>query len=200
MKGIIICDNNYTYDGSILDDEPHGYGTYRYKNGDKYIGESKLGKLDGFGTYKYGNGSSYTGYFSENKFHGIGTFDTKDLIYKGTWRQDKKHGSFYNTEKNTYNSYLEHWKDNELLDVVDITYIPATSLETSKVNPKRTAKKSQSNYRGNEKKCIGCYENGTNSTNSACGHVCMCYNCLIKCDRCPICRCPINNVVKLFIS
>lgn len=199
MKGVIILESQYTYEGDIIDNEAHGQGVFVYENGDKYLGGCKFGKHDGFGIYIYKSKSTYTGFFSAGKIHGIGTFEDKKNIYKGIWCHDRKHGMFYKTNKLEYKTYLQKWIKNKLINSVEIQYIQPTALRTVKhLSSKR--KKYQKQFRGVEKKCIGCYSNPTNCANIICGHVIMCEGCLNKCDKCPICRAPITQIIRLFIS
>lgn len=200
MKGIILLKSNYTYEGDIVDDEPHGIGTFEYANGDRYQGECKHGKPDGYGTYYFKSGSRYIGFFSYGRLNGIGTYEDDRNIYKGTWRSDKKHGFFYRTNKIKFDTYMQKWIKNKLINNYQIQYIQPDALRTLKTNPNKKQKKYQISYKGKNKQCIGCYENSTNATNNKCGHVVMCYECLEKCESCPICRSPIETVIKLFIS
>ena len=200
MNGIILENSNYTYEGNIINNEAHGKGVFYYTNGDKYIGECKFGKLDGFGEYHYKSGSIYTGFFSFGKIHGIGTYEDSTNIYKGSWRNDKKHGMFFRTQKIRNETYLQKWNKGKLISFTKTQYIQPEALRTARENPLKQPKKYQITYKGNEKKCIGCYDKPTNSTNDVCGHVAMCHDCLSKCDRCPICRAPIGNIIRLYIS
>lgn len=200
MSGIILAGSNYTYEGNIINNEAHGKGTFYYANGDKYIGECKFGKLDGFGIYYYKNESKYTGFFSVGKLHGIGTYEDSLNIYKGTWRNDKKHGMFYRTQKNTYSTFIQKWIRGKLITSNKTQYIRPDALQTIKNNPINKPKKYQITYKGHEKKCMACIENHINATNTACGHVVMCFDCLNKCESCPICRSPIEQIIRLFIS
>ena len=144
--------------------------------------------------------ASYTGFFSFDKMNGIGTYEDDNNIYKGTWRNNKKHGTFYRTNKRLNQTYLQQWKNDKLICSKLIQYIQPSALQTSKINPKKKEKTLQCNYKGIEKKCIGCYENPSNAVNIECGHVIMCYECLNKCERCPICRLTNNNIIRLFAS
>jgi hypothetical protein len=199
MKGIILLKSNYTYEGNIADGDPHGIGRFEYANGDRYSGACKYGQPDGFGLYIYKLGSKLTGFFSYGKIHGVGTYEDERNIYKGNWRSDKKHGMFYRTNKIDKRTYLQKWMRGKLISGNVIQYIQPAALMTTKINPLKKSKKYQVSYKGDNKQCIGCYDNCTNATNSECGHVVMCINCLNKCDECPICRAPIGKVIKLFI-
>jgi hypothetical protein len=48
--------------------------------------------------------------------------------------------------------------------------------------------------------CQICVDQPTNSVFAPCGHVVACYTCATACDRCPICRGAIGQVVKTFFS
>lgn len=200
MHGIVLLMSNYTYEGDIKDNEPHGNGRFDYANGDRYLGACKFGKPDGFGLYTYKSTATYTGFFSYGKIHGVGTFEDTKNIYKGNWRADKKHGMFYRTNKVEKLTYLQKWIKNKLISGTLIQYIQPAALITTKVNPLKKPKKYQISYKGTNRQCIGCQDNSTNSTNSRCGHVVMCIDCLKRCDQCPICRAPIDKIIKLFIS
>jgi len=200
MNGILILSNNYTYEGTILYNEPHGHGTFNYNNGDRYVGDCQFGRSDGYGVYYYKLGQKYTGYFSFGKFHGIGTYEDDKYIIKGSWRVDKKHGHFIKTNKIEQNSFRQLWIKNKLKTEEQITYIQPAALTTVKENPNKSKKKYQSKYYGNPHKCIGCMDKIASVINSACGHVCMCYECLKKCEKCPICRCDIANIIQIYVS
>lgn len=200
MNGIILSENNYTYEGTIINNEAHGKGTYLYKNGDKYIGECKYGKPDGFGKYLYKSGSMYLGYFSYGKIHGVGTYEDTNNISKGSWRSDKKHGLFYKTKKDLCKTFMQKWNRGKLIISEEVQYIQPSALITTKQNPKNIPKKYQITYKGVDKKCMACCDKPTNAINDVCGHVTMCYECLCRCDKCPICRAPIRKIIRLFIS
>lgn len=200
MNGVLILSNNYTYEGSILHNEPHGYGIFYYNNGDRYIGQCQFGRSDGYGTYYYKSGAMYQGYFSYGKFHGIGTYEDAKNITKGSWRSDNKHGHFIKTNKLEQVSSRQLWLKHKMKHEERIEYIQPDALRTVKENPNKKPKKYQVKYHGSPHKCIGCMDKPITATNSACGHVCMCYECLIKCNKCPICRCEMEKVVQLYVS
>lgn len=201
MRGLILLKSNYSYEGDVINNEPHGNGIFSYQNGDRYIGQCKFGKLDGYGKYIYRTGAVYIGFFSYSRLHGIGTFEDKKNIYKGPWRCDKKHGMFYRTRKIDYTTFIQVWKKGKLISEKKTQYIRPELLLTIKKNPlNNKGNKKQIRYKGKNAECVGCCDNATNATNDRCGHVVMCDKCLSKCEVCPICRCPIGNIIKLFIS
>ena len=52
------------YIGSFKNSIIDGYGTFKWKNGDKYDGEVKNGKMHGVGRFTYNNGEFYQGIFN----------------------------------------------------------------------------------------------------------------------------------------
>ena len=48
--------------------------------------------------------------------------------------------------------------------------------------------------------CQICVDNPTNSVFAPCGHVVCCQSCASACDRCPICRGSISQVIRTFFS
>lgn len=200
MSGIIIIDNVYQYEGTILNDLPHGIGIFKYNNGDTYTGECQFGKIDGFGIYLYADKKKYTGYFSYDKFNGIGTYEDGEIITKGSWRYNKKHGNFIITHIRTYKTIQQLWLRGILKTEKEINYIRPLSLITTKQNPAKNKKTTQVLYRYTEHSCIGCSKLPKSACNINCGHVCMCYECLSKCETCPICRCPNEKIIQLYLN
>ena len=198
--GYVFSTANFTYEGYMLNDEPHGKGVFNYSNGDKYVGECRFGKHDGYGTYYFNDGSIYAGFSTIGKCNGIGTYENASKIFKGSWRDGKKHGVFIKTNKIRCVTYQQLWLKDKKISQTQIQYIQPAALQTVKENPFRKPKIYQTSYKGRDKCCITCMENPTNAVNSKCGHVALCYDCLNKCDRCPICRCNIENIIKLFAS
>jgi hypothetical protein len=188
MQKIITL--RYHYIGDTYHDQPHGHGTYVYNNGDTYIGDSQYGRLDGFGKYIY-HAARYTGFFSFNKFHGEGTFEDIYNIYKGPWRNDQRHGIFYKTDKILKKSYKQFWQSDTLIANDEILFVDPQSLATKRHN---TRKLFVSNN-----PCVGCCTSRALCAIVSCGHVVMCEFCLSQCKTCPICRIPIDRIIKLFI-
>ena len=174
--------------------EPHGVGNIIYANNDRYSGTFFYGKFDGYGTYTYDDGSSYTGFFSYGQYNGTGTYENDDIILQGEWRNDKKHGGFFITNKKKFTTSRQIWVDDRRVSNIPMQYMAPNMLRTEN-KPSMIRKEPTLNH---DKKCITCIENAADATNNLCGHVCMCYGCLMKVDECPICRCPINLVLKLY--
>ena len=71
----------YTYTGWLKNGEPNGMGTYLFKDGDKYSGESKNGHADGKGIMYYkvdGGYDTVEGEFKNGKPNGLGTLLSKN--------------------------------------------------------------------------------------------------------------------------
>jgi len=56
--------------------------------------------------------------------------------------------------------------------------------------------------KNDENECIICMEEVRNSVVSACGHFCMCMECALNLDKCPVCRVDYNKsqVLKVFLT
>ena len=68
--------------------------TFRYRDGDIYIGQMKDGKKHGQGKMTYTNGDVYEGQWVNNKKHGQGEMTyTNGDVYEGQWVNNKKHGN-----------------------------------------------------------------------------------------------------------
>ena len=88
MVQINNVDGNYY--GEVLNGKYHGFGTYKFYSGDKYVGYWKNGKRHGQGTYYYKNGDRHEGNFFEGLRDGKGVYYFKNgTIKKGTWRAGK---------------------------------------------------------------------------------------------------------------
>ena len=56
MRFVNGKNQNGTFYGPLKNGEPHGYGYFKYENGDVYIGTYRNGKRDGYGNSIYANG------------------------------------------------------------------------------------------------------------------------------------------------
>ena len=73
--------------------EPHGQGTYKYKDGKQYSGDWKNGRQHGKGTVRFLNGTVYVGDFMHNKKHGKGEFIySTGEHYVGDFYANLRHG------------------------------------------------------------------------------------------------------------
>jgi hypothetical protein len=63
-------DQNLYYDRCV--------GTYRFPDGDTYVGPFKDTDYDGYGTYIFANGDRYEGDFKKGVYEGLGVFTFSD--------------------------------------------------------------------------------------------------------------------------
>ena len=105
--------NNGYYDGDVnYSGKEHGYGTFVWNSGDKYIGYFSDGKFSGQGSYYYANGNRYVGSWSNDLKNGKGTFYFSDgYSYSGDWVNDTRHG--FGKETSKWGYYEGEWKNNE---------------------------------------------------------------------------------------
>ena len=93
IKGISIYPGGEKYVGDFRNQEPHGYGTFRWANDDQYLGEWLDGKIHGNGTKIWKDGRKYVGNFKNDKLHGEGTLLYPDgKKYVGEFINGKRHG------------------------------------------------------------------------------------------------------------
>lgn len=100
-----ICDNKYhefykyqSYEGDWVEGKKHGYGTFIWKNGDKYVGYWSNDKANGQGTMKWANGDKYVGEWKNDIPHkGTITYAPDDISgrvsYEGDGNIMHGHGS-----------------------------------------------------------------------------------------------------------
>jgi len=184
----------YEYIGDKHNDLPHGKGKFIFTNKNIYEGECKFGFPDGFGKYIFSNGDILTGFFSAGEINGLGTFENSNIITKGSWRNNKKHGNFVKTKKDENKTFKELWQNDKLISQSEIEYYHPEILMVTK---KRFKNKKYNRTFNNKAKCGEC-NNIANATSTECGHVYLCYTCLIKYKICPICMIPIEKYLVLF--
>jgi hypothetical protein len=104
----------HKYVGDFLRDGVfHGQGTYTYANGDKYVGEYRVGKRTGQGTFTSATGEKYVGEFWDGKSHGQGTYTWPDgEKYVGEFRDGKSHGQGTHTWPDG-SKYVGEWRDDK---------------------------------------------------------------------------------------
>lgn len=182
------------YSGEEKFNLAHGYGKSIFPNGNVYVGNHHMDKPDGYGMMLM-NVSFYLGHWSAGLPHGLGSWGDEGEIYKGHWRFGMKHGKFLHTLG--FKTSLEWWNKNSLIESREITFIPAHQLIVKQKIPKR-----RSIFKPGQHKnlCFICVNNPVNCTNSTCGHCFACNECFSQCDKCPVCRAPIGQIIKLFLS
>ena len=133
-KGFGEKETQTYYEGEVENGKPHGLGTLREPNGEKYVGEWKEGKQHGQGTLtkleksssffrfwknKKSDVTKYEGEWKDGKRHGQGTLTFPDgRKYEGEWREGVKHG------QGTYTfpdggQYVGEWKESEKWNITE---------------------------------------------------------------------------------
>lgn len=105
-----LADSSF-YKGELKDGKRHGYGTYKYANGDLYEGEWEDNKWHGSGTYKFANGEVYQGEFKDGKRHGNGTYKSADgTTYVGGYKAGARHGNGILKNRSGHIIHNGEWK------------------------------------------------------------------------------------------
>jgi serine protease Do len=109
----MIYYNDATYEGEIVDGEPHGFGILTFNNGDKYTGDFENNWFHGVGLFEWSNGDVYIGDFDEGLRTGFGiyTWASGDQ-YEGGWLNGERHGyGIYTYPDGTTDKGM--WKNNQ---------------------------------------------------------------------------------------
>jgi hypothetical protein len=70
-----------------------GYGTFRFSNGDQYVGNWSGGQMHGKGIYYFHTRERFDGEFRQGRFEGYGTMYYPDgAYYTGNWKNNRKNG------------------------------------------------------------------------------------------------------------
>ena len=139
--------SNGVYEGEMKDGEPHGFGTYRWNDGDVYTGEYVNGTRHGKGKFVFASGNYYDGNWANGKYQGHGIYHWNDGDeFDGEWKDGKRHGK----GKWTYADgryYTGVWENGENISSSSIVY-PSTSNATTatKTAPKATTTKGRIQY------------------------------------------------------
>lgn len=89
----IITWENGTYAGMMADGFEHGWGEFRWTNGDVYAGAWEWGEPHGRGTYAWADGTTYTGDYVHGERTGKGVMTWPDgTCYTGDFVDDACHG------------------------------------------------------------------------------------------------------------
>uniref|UniRef100_A0A673T5H1 Radial spoke head 1 homolog n=1 Tax=Suricata suricatta TaxID=37032 RepID=A0A673T5H1_SURSU len=85
-------------------------GTYKFKNGARYIGEYVENKKHGHGTFIYPDGSRYEGEWMDNCRHGYGVYYyVNNDTYTGEWFAHQRHGQGTYFYAETGSKYVGTW-------------------------------------------------------------------------------------------
>ena len=107
------------------------FGIFKWKTGDKYLGEWKNGNRNGEGVFTWKTGDKYEGEYKDGKRHGQGILTySNGSIYLGKWKNGKRNGQGTNTQAN--GKVTEGiWKDNKFLYAQKIKKTDKQYSETS---------------------------------------------------------------------
>jgi hypothetical protein len=84
--------NGDEYQGTWKDNQMHGRGTFKCKEGE-YQGEFSFHQMQGFGKFKYASGGTYIGEFVGGKREGRGVLSySEDCAYEGTFLKGEPDG------------------------------------------------------------------------------------------------------------
>jgi hypothetical protein len=72
--GTFKFQNGNSYVGSFVGEKRNGSGTYTFSNGNVYKGEFANDKINGIGEFTFANGNRYVGQFINEKRNGRGTY------------------------------------------------------------------------------------------------------------------------------
>uniref|UniRef100_A0A8C8SMG9 Radial spoke head 1 homolog n=1 Tax=Pelusios castaneus TaxID=367368 RepID=A0A8C8SMG9_9SAUR len=101
-----------------------GLGTYRFKNGARYIGEFVENKKHGQGVFMYPDGSKYEGEWVEDQRHGSGVYyymngDT----YTGEWQNHYRHGQGTYVYADTGTKYVGGWVNGQQEGAAELIHL-----------------------------------------------------------------------------
>ena len=86
----VITTSSFTYTGTTLRGQRHGYGVCEYTDGIVYSGEWRGNKQHGEGKITYADGASFEGSFNNGNRHGKGVVTTRTGVVKeGVWENNK---------------------------------------------------------------------------------------------------------------
>lgn len=114
-KGVYRYQNGAVYSGEFSQNQPHGFGTLIFANGNKYVGQWNKSRKEGEGKVLFTSGETYSGQFIANRFHGYGIYQFKNgNRYEGYWKDGKQHGegSLFKPDEATV---VGIWTEGQLL-------------------------------------------------------------------------------------
>ena len=117
-KGVLVFpEKDSKFEGEWTDGvsgDINGKGTFRWSNGDYYVGEYRDGRRSGKGTYYSANGDKYVGNWVNSNLHGEGTeiSSAGEVLFKGTFSNGKR-DTGYGKESGTNNDGTKwHYEGN----------------------------------------------------------------------------------------
>jgi hypothetical protein len=119
-KGTITYGSGDTYTGDVANCLRSGTGTIVFKKGGTYIGEFVNDDRHGVGEVVFPSGAKYIGEFANNEYHGRGTIEYVDgNRYTGNFANGKRHGDgnlFIGTDR----VQIQRWDNgNQVDEIID---------------------------------------------------------------------------------
>uniref|UniRef100_A0A8C3XU18 Radial spoke head 1 homolog n=1 Tax=Chelydra serpentina TaxID=8475 RepID=A0A8C3XU18_CHESE len=95
LQGTYRFKNGARYIGEFFENKKHGQGIFMYPDGSKYEGEWVADQRHGNGVYYYMNGDTYTGEWLSHYRHGQGTYLYAETgsKYVGGWVNGQQEGA-----------------------------------------------------------------------------------------------------------
>ena len=97
------------------------------------------------------------------------------------------------------------WRDDRLLTAVEVMAVDRAALSPSSASSSSSAPVAApaasppSAPPADSSLCVVC-QDARPDCHTGCAHICMCMQCAAVPDRCPLCRAPITQRVRVFIS
>jgi hypothetical protein len=137
------------------------------------------GLISGQGVKVATNGDLYRGMFRNGLIHGEGTmlYAGSNDVYTGSWLAERRFGQGKMVYGKTGNVYVGEWRDGRRHGSGTMSYKQADE---------------------ELQMCHICYSNEIDALFYRCGHILACEVCARQCSECPICRRPVDAVVKIF--
>lgn len=101
------------YAGQFKENQKHGRGVLKHKDGSIYVGNWMNNKRHGQGEMYYSNGDRYVGQWAEGLKHGEGTyhFVSNHCLFEGTWEKGQLGMGFWKMCDGNF--YYGHFEENQ---------------------------------------------------------------------------------------
>uniref|UniRef100_A0A8C3WRU7 Radial spoke head 1 homolog n=1 Tax=Catagonus wagneri TaxID=51154 RepID=A0A8C3WRU7_9CETA len=99
-------------------------GTYKFKNGARYVGEYVKNKKHGQGTFIYPDGSRYEGEWADDLRHGHGVYYyVNNDTYSGEWFAHQRHGQGTYLYAETGSQYVGAWVNGQQEGAAELVHL-----------------------------------------------------------------------------
>uniref|UniRef100_A0A8D2CYI7 Radial spoke head 1 homolog n=1 Tax=Sciurus vulgaris TaxID=55149 RepID=A0A8D2CYI7_SCIVU len=99
-------------------------GTYKFKNGARYVGEYVRNKKHGQGTFIYPDGSRYEGEWADDQRHGHGVYYyVNNDTYTGDWFAHQRHGQGTYFYAETGSKYVGTWVNGQQEGAAELIHL-----------------------------------------------------------------------------